>query len=160
MQLVLQVCRGEGIFEKSDVRVSNAKDESVTFEIKLAVFHGFRRGDGFMLKCLSFLAGFCGFAVVSVMPVSADDTGMAQSLHDVRREGRKLCIVDHWHYGSGVGATKKAAMADAVGSWQSFTALEYGTDWARFQKASSRTVSCANSGGGGVSCSIDARPCR
>jgi hypothetical protein len=90
----------------------------------------------------------------------ADDTGLAGTLHDLRREGRKVCIVEHWHYGSGVGATKKAALADATGSWQSFTAMEYGSDWARFQKANSRNVSCSNAGGGSVNCSIEGRPCR
>ncbi len=78
------------------------------------------------------------------LPAVADDNGLASAIHDVRRESGKLCQVDHWHYGSGVGATKKLAMVDAVGSWQNFTALEYGSDWARFQRAASRNVSCAN----------------
>lgn len=113
-----------------------------------------------MLKYFAILMTACGLLAGAGVPAVADDNGMAGSIHDLRREGRKLCQVDHWHYGSGVGSTKKAAMVDAVGSWQSFTALEYGSDWARFQKANSRNVSCANSGGGGVSCSIEGRPCR
>ena len=112
-----------------------------------------------MLKKLTFLLPACGLLVAAGLPAAADDTGLASSIHDVRRERGKLCIVDHWHYGSGVGATKKVAMVEAVSSWQSFTALEYGSDWARFQRANSRNVSCSNSGGG-VSCSIDGRPCK
>lgn len=113
-----------------------------------------------MLKTIAILASACGLLAVAGAPASADDNGLAGGIHDLRRESGKLCQVDHWHYGSGVGATKKLAMADAIGSWQSFTALEYGTDWARFQRAASRNVACSNSGGGGVSCSIEGRPCR
>jgi hypothetical protein len=112
-----------------------------------------------MLKLIRIISSVCGLLVVGGLPVSADDNGLAGTIHDLRRESGRLCQVDHWHYGSGVGATKKLAMADAVGSWQSFTALEYGTDWARFQRAASRNVSCSKSGGG-VNCSIEGRPCR
>ena len=113
-----------------------------------------------MLKLIRIISSVCGFLVVASLPVAADDNGLAGTIHDLRRESGRLCQVDHWHYGSGVGATKKLAMADAVGSWQSFTALEYGTDWSRFQRAANRNVSCSNTGGGGVSCSIEGRPCR
>ncbi len=112
-----------------------------------------------MLKTMRLIASVCGLLVVASVPVYADDNGLAGSIHDLRRESGKLCQVDHWHYGSGVGATKKLAMADAVGSWQSFTALEYGSDWSRFQRAANRNVSCS-SAGGGVNCSIEGRPCR
>ncbi len=111
-----------------------------------------------MLKQIRIISSVCGL-LVGGLPVLADDNGLAGTIHDLRRESGRLCQVDHWHYGSGVGATKKLAMADAVGSWQSFTALEYGTDWARFQRAASRNVSCSKSGGD-VSCSIEGRPCR
>jgi hypothetical protein len=113
-----------------------------------------------MLKKLSILASACAPLAIAALPAVADDNGMAGAIHDLRREGGKLCQVDHWHYGSGAGATKKLAMADAVGSWQSFTALEYGSDWARFQKAASKSVSCSKEGSGGVSCAIEGRPCR
>ena len=113
-----------------------------------------------MLKHIAISVSVCGFLACAGLPAMADDNGMAGTIHDLRRENGKVCQVDHWHYGSGVGATKKLAMADAVGSWQNFTALEYGSDWARFQRAASRNVSCANTGGGGVSCSIEGRPCR
>lgn len=112
-----------------------------------------------MLKKLAVLVALIGSAGATQAPAWADDTGMAGSIHDLRREKGRVCIVDHWHYGNGVGGTKKAAMADAVSSWASFTALEYGSDWARFQRAASRGVSCQNSSSG-VSCSIEGRPCR
>jgi hypothetical protein len=123
-------------------------------------FHRFRRGGHNMMKTLSFLVAVCGSVVIAPLPSAADDNGLAGTIHDLRRERGKLCQVDHWHYGSGSGATKKLAMADAVGSWQNFTAMEYGSDWARFQKAASKSVSCSKEGSGGVSCSIEGRPCR
>ena len=79
-------------------------------------------------------------------PVMADDTGFAY-MHDLRKEGGRTCFTDHWHYGSGNGATKAAAQKDAVGSWASFTAFEYGSDWARFSKAVSKRMSCSGAAG-------------
>ncbi|MFM7084686.1 MAG: hypothetical protein ACKOW3_06760 [Hyphomicrobium sp.] len=91
-------------------------------------------------------------------PSLGDDTGFAD-MHDLRREGGKLCQVDHYHYGSGSGPTKKAAMSSAITSWADFTALEYGSDWARFYRAANRSSSCSKSGSE-VTCSVEARPCR
>lgn len=112
-----------------------------------------------MLKSFIVVAAITSAAVTFAGPVAADDNGIAGAIHDLRREGRKLCQVDHWHYGNGSGATKKAALADAASSWGSFTAMEYGTDWGNFNKAASRAVSCTPSGGG-VNCAIEGRPCR
>lgn len=100
------------------------------------------------ILCLLYLA----------VPCLADDTGMAQ-FHDLRREGGRVCQVGHYHYGNGAGPTKKLALKNAISSWSSFTALEYGTDWARFYRAANRGVSCSNSPGE-VNCSVEARPCR
>jgi hypothetical protein len=91
-------------------------------------------------------------------PALADDTGFA-SMHDMRREKGRLCFTDHFHYGSGAGVTKAAAQKDAISSWQSFTAFEYGTDWASFRKAAGKGVSCS-SGGSGFDCQVQARPCK
>lgn len=96
--------------------------------------------------------------LILASPSYGDETGMAQ-MHDLRREGGKLCQVDHYHYGSGSGSTRKAAMSSAITSWADFTALEYGSDWARFYRAANRASSCSNSGSE-VTCSVEARPCR
>jgi hypothetical protein len=107
------------------------------------------------------IKGACASALVlsaTVVSALADDTGMA-SIHDLRREGGRLCQVDHFHYGSGTGATKAAAQRDAVASWASFTALEYGSDWARWGRAASKGQSCSRDSSG-YSCSISARPCK
>lgn len=99
------------------------------------------------------------FAATCV-PVHADDNGLAGAIHTLRRERGRLCQVDHFHNGSSAGMpTKKAAVAAAIDSWQSFTAFEYGTDWARFRRAANKSVNCTQ-GGSGWSCSVDARPCR
>ena len=101
-------------------------------------------------------AGF-GFAM-SLTSASADQTGFA-SMHNQARVGGKMCMTDHYHYGSGDGATKAAAQRAAIGSWQSFTDFEYGSDWARFSKAVGKRVSCSRSGSG-YSCQVEGRPCR
>lgn len=93
-------------------------------------------------------------ASVGGRTASADDTGFAY-MHDIR--GR--CMTDHYHYGSGTGRTKAAAMRDAIGSWASFTALEYGSDWARWSKSAGKSASCSKDSGG-FSCSISSRPCK
>ena len=92
------------------------------------------------------------------VPVLADDTGFAY-MHDLRKEGGRTCFTDHYHYGSGSGATKAAAQKDAIGSWASFTDFEYGSDWARFTRAASKGISCTK-GSGGFDCQIQARPCK
>jgi hypothetical protein len=89
----------------------------------------------------------------AVAPAFADDSGLAYS-HDMR--GR--CFADHFHYGSGSGATKAAAMRDAIGSWQGFTDFEYGSDWARWGRAASKGASCTGSKGS-FDCQVSARPC-
>jgi hypothetical protein len=99
-------------------------------------------------------------AATSVPVIAASDTGLATALHAVRREGGRLCMVDHWHYGSsGTKSTKAAAQKAAIASWQDFTDLEYGSVWARFSRAASRKVGCSPTGGGWT-CDIEARPCR
>lgn len=106
---------------------------------------------------LGLMAAGFGFAA-SLTSASADQTGFA-SMHNQARVGGKMCMTDHYHYGSGDGATKAAAQRAAIGSWQSFTDFEYGSDWARFSKAVGKRVSCSQSGSG-YSCQVEGRPCR
>jgi hypothetical protein len=91
-------------------------------------------------------------------PAWADDTGFAYS-HDLRRERGRLCMTDHYHFGSGSGSTRKAAEREAIRSWVDFTDFEYGSDWARFGRAGSKGMSCSK-GPGGVDCQLQARPCK
>jgi hypothetical protein len=95
-----------------------------------------------------------------VIPVSAyaqEISGLA-AMHDLRRERGKLCMSDHWHSGSGTGATKQAAQKAAVRSWIDFTDLEYGGRWASYANAASKKVSYSKESAG-WSASVEARPC-
>src|SRR4029079_2851479 len=89
----------------------------------------------------------CSFASVVIaagtLAVStgaiADDTGFAYT-HDLRKEGGRLCMSDHYHSGSGSGRSKSAAQAAAARSWADFTNFEYGSAWARWSAARSKSV--------------------
>lgn len=104
--------------------------------------------------------GALAAAVPAFPAFAASETGLATSLHAVRRERGRLCLVDHWHYGSSSGlSSKAAAQKAAIRSWQDFTDLEYGSAWARFSRAASRKMGCSRSSAG-WSCDIEARPCK
>jgi hypothetical protein len=108
-----------------------------------------------MLALLLLAIAVASFAI----PASAQDGGLA-AMHSMRREGGRLCMSDHWHYGSsGSQGSKAAAQRAAIASWQDFTDLEYGRAWARFSRAASKRIGCSRSGTG-WSCDAEARPCR
>ena len=88
---------------------------------------------------------------------TADQTGVA-SIHEWRRFGDKTCFVDHTHEGSGSGSSQKAAMGEAIDSWQQFTALEYGTDWGSYARSINKTANCSQASGG-FSCHVESIPC-
>ncbi|HEY7645026.1 MAG TPA: hypothetical protein VH858_08315 [Hyphomicrobiales bacterium] len=105
------------------------------------------------------LAALTVLLCAAVPAAKADETGLA-GIHAIAYEsGRRACMTDHFHDGSGTGKTRKAAEAAARNSWISFTAFEYGSDWASFALAASKTMNCTNSGDS-WSCSTAARPCR
>jgi hypothetical protein len=99
------------------------------------------------------------FLTVAFSPAQADETGLA-SIHDWRAEGGRTCMSDHFHDGSGNGATRKAAEAAAVSSWVSFTVLEYGSHWGSYALAGSKKMDCSETGASAWSCSVTARPCK
>jgi hypothetical protein len=105
----------------------------------------------FFLSQLALAIAVCPSAM-------ADETGLSD-IHDQRREGGRICMTSHFHYGSGSGATKAAAQHSAIASWASFTAFEYGSDWASFRQAGSKGMNCRQSGQS-WSCSLQARPCK
>lgn len=100
-----------------------------------------------------------GFVLLSAWPASAQDTGLA-GIHDWSRVGGKVCLKDHYHSGSSAGEkSRKAAELAAIGSWQGFTAWEYGGAWGSFRNAESKHVKC-DGGGTTWGCNVEARPCR
>lgn len=81
-------------------------------------------------------------------------------LHDVRREGGKLCMSTHTHLISGGSQpTRKAAEAEALRQWAAFTGWEYGRSWGNPLNGADRTMKC-NGSGNSFSCDYEARPCR
>jgi hypothetical protein len=101
---------------------------------------------------LLVVAAWCGTA-------AADETGFAE-IHSHRREGGRLCFVDHSHYGGSTAQpNKKVAMVEAIKSWIGFVDLEYGSTWANYQKAAGKKVKCEQ-GASGWACDIEARPCK
>lgn len=91
---------------------------------------------------------------------TAQETGLAESLHEMRSEGGRTCMAAHFHYGSSRNLpSRKAAEAEAIANWASFTDFEYGRSWADFRIAASRGMKCSQTGGG-WSCDVEARPCK
>ena len=81
-------------------------------------------------------------------------------LHAQRFEGRRICMSDHFHYGSSTGQpSRKAAQAVAAASWADFTGTEYGPEWGSWRLAASRGANCKLEATG-WSCSVEARPCK
>ncbi|MFV0368794.1 MAG: hypothetical protein ACK5KM_10060 [Hyphomicrobiaceae bacterium] len=96
-----------------------------------------------------------------IPPAFADETGLATALHEARPErGGRLCLTDHFHSGSSAGkASKKIAMREAIDSWRGFTAMEYGSDWASYNLAGSKSMKCAQTTSGWA-CDVEARACK
>jgi hypothetical protein len=91
---------------------------------------------------------------------AATQDGALVGLHDLRREGNKMCMVGHSHNGSSYGLrTRNQAEAAALRNWSEFTALEYGGHWGSPALASDKTMKCSI-GGSGWNCDFDARPCK
>jgi len=91
-------------------------------------------------------------------PAFADDTGIA-GIHSWKQVGSKTCFVDHTHEGSGTGYDQATAMRSAVKSWESFTDLEYGSDWASYANSIGKTVSCSKYQSD-ISCQVSSTPCK
>lgn len=88
----------------------------------------------------------------------ADDTGFA-SMHSMTKSGGRSCFTDHFHAGSGSGKTKKAAFNAALKDWWSYTAGEYGSDWAHWRKSASKGIKYTKTETG-WSATIESRPCK
>ncbi len=97
-------------------------------------------------------------AISATLPLKADETGLA-AMHAWRPESGKICMVDHYHSGSGTGPSKAAARKAAITSWQEFTAFEYGLDWAYFSRAASRGIAYSRTSTGWLA-DVEARPCK
>jgi hypothetical protein len=86
------------------------------------------------------------------------ETGIAK-IHAWVKVGRKTCMLDHFHDGSGKGPARAQAERVAIRSWAEFTAWEYGESWGRYSVAASKKMTCSPMAVG-WSCAVEARPCR
>jgi hypothetical protein len=59
----------------------------------------------------------------AVAQYSNEETGIA-GIHAWVKIGRKTCMVDHFHDGSGAGPTRTMAERAAIRAWVEFTAWE------------------------------------
>lgn len=102
----------------------------------------------------------CVAAVVGLLGAGSASAQSLEFLHAHRQEGAKICMADHFHYGSSGGhATRQDAERAAISSWSGFTAWEYGDRWGSWRLAGSRKVSCTGQPGS-FGCQVEARPCR
>jgi hypothetical protein len=98
-----------------------------------------------------------GMLLAATGMAAAEETGIA-GIHTWVKTGRKTCLADHFHNGSGTGATRAQAERAAIQSWVDFTAWEYGGSWGRYAIAASKKMDCSRSES--WSCDVEARPCR
>jgi hypothetical protein len=118
-----------------------------------------RAGHATMMKGIPCIGLMTVIALVGMgSPGFADETGLAD-IHTLVRVGHKICMADHFHNGTGTGASRKEALAAAISDWASFTTLEYGTSWGQFGLAASKGMACSKASQE-WNCNIEARPCR
>jgi len=104
----------------------------------------------------------CALAVAVALGAAgaqSQETGIAE-IHQWVKVGRKTCMLDHFHDGSGIGATRKQAEKAAITAWTEFTVWEYGTPWGRYTVAENRKMDCSRQSASSWSCAVQARPCR
>jgi len=99
------------------------------------------------------------FALLLGLPAAVAQAQGLEDLHSKVRVGGRLCMADHFHDGSGSGATRARAQAAAIRAWIDFTAWEYGNRWGSWGASLSKRMSCSG-GAGSYSCSVSSRPCR
>lgn len=103
--------------------------------------------------------GASAVLLVTALGASAEAQEGLATLHEWVKVGRKTCMSDHYHDGSGTGRTRAQAERAAIQAWTDFTAWEYGPAWGRYSNAASRSTKCDKSQGG-YTCHVQARPCR
>jgi hypothetical protein len=107
--------------------------------------------------CVAMLVG--AFFMFTALPAKAGSTGI-ENIHTLKREGGRLCMVGHYHYGAGDSEkSKQLALKKAYAKWFEFVDIEYGSDWSRFALAANKGIKCRPENGG-THCSVKGRPCK
>jgi len=115
--------------------------------------------DNMNTRCSLMAAGLAlAFGTTSAAAQGLNLSG----IHEQVRVGSKVCMKTHFHDGSSSAMpTRKAAEAEAIRTWQDFTAWEYGRNWGNFRFAESKGVKCSGADRDrSWSCQVTARPCR
>ncbi len=113
----------------------------------------------FSAPLLAVLLAVTGGYVLFSSSAKAGSTGMA-SIHTLKRQGNKLCMPGHFHYGADSSPRGRAqALKNAKRKWADFVIMEYGSDWGRFALARSKGIKCSGSSDG-YYCSVSASPCK
>ena len=116
------------------------------------------------MRFLMWGATLSSVLVGSALLATQPQAGGLDGLHAKVQIGNRLCMSGHAHHGSGMSKpTRALAAADAARAWGSFTALEYGNDWAEFNQAHAQDMQCQAGGGrdGTLwSCNVTATPCK
>ena len=116
-----------------------------------------------MYKSIAFgILATLSLPFLTAAPSYANDTGIASVLHSLRGERGKVCMVGHFHIGDSphAFASRNAAYKAAIHHWVSFTAAEYGSDWASYGRAANRSADCEKASRNSWTCKVKARPCR
>lgn len=100
------------------------------------------------------------FVVTSATQALAQRDRALVGLHDLRREGPSICIVNHFHLGTASQQpTRRAAQRAAMRDWSAFTAWEYGGHWGDPRRARNKSMACERQRTGWT-CDFNARPCK
>lgn len=115
----------------------------------------------FLVCGAAFATALVGLAVYGTAAGAAGLDG----LHAKVRDGDRLCMADHFHYGNGgEWRTREQAVAAAARSWAQLVVLEYGSAWGAFSRAGSQEMTCTPTDDDrrGIlwNCESKARPCR
>jgi hypothetical protein len=106
------------------------------------------------------LAMLCTVPAHAKSPGKTATTTGLEVIHTLKREGNRLCMVGHYHYGVEDSQKNKAdALKKAKAKWSYFVTLEYGTAWGNFNLAANKGAKCSGKKDN-YRCSVEARPCR
>lgn len=111
------------------------------------------------IPLLTAVLAVAGSFSIYISSATAGSTGLA-SIHILTRQGKKLCMAGHFHYGADSSSKSKAhAFKNAQRKWADFVILEYGSDWGRFSLATNKGIKCSGKSNG-YYCSVEASPCK
>ena len=104
-------------------------------------------------------AAFVAMAISSTQVQAKSTMTGTDQIHAQSRQGSRVCMSSHEHFGEGSLPSRKGAEGAAIRAWQVFTSWEYGSAWGQYAMAAGKSMTCSQSGGSWT-CKTSARPCR